>query len=130
MVLDVFESLVTFLERLAEKQQQNKMCPINYPEYLNTTEKWNNYVRNTATVKDFEEVFHNIVNDANVSMVDVFRIMKKFERDVILVHENVDISCVMDIFDSVIRYLLISTVEAEKAAEALKEAGETSEKTK
>ena len=130
MVLDVFESLVTFLERLAEKQQQNKMCPINYPEYLNTTEKWNNYVRNTATVKDFEQVFHNIVNDANVSMVDVFRIMKKFERDVILVHENVDISCVMDIFDSVIRYLLISTVEAEKAAEALKEAGETSEKTK
>lgn len=132
MVLDVIDSLITFLERLHENQ--NKMRVINFPEYLNTTEKWNTCVRNTATVRDFEEVFHKLVNDPNVTMIDVLRIMKKMERDVILVHENVDVSCVMDIFDSIIRYLFISSLEAEKAAETLQETNESKasclEKTK
>lgn len=100
-----------FLEILMLPKKMEEVC---YPEFLNTVEKWNECVRNITSVGQFEEIFYKIMDDPSVSTLDVLRIMRKLENDIFLVHGNKEIYCVMDIVDSIIRYMITATKECEK----------------
>ena len=50
--------------------------------------------------------------------------MKRFERDVVLVHGNKEIYCVMDVVDSIIRYMIASTLVQEEPVAAKMQAEE------
>ena len=50
--------------------------------------------------------------------------MKRFERDVVLVHGNKDIYCVMDVVNSIIWYMIISALVQEQSVATYKLAEE------
>ena len=81
-----------------------KMGDIKYPEFLNTIEKYNECVRNTLTVKQFEDVFRKLLDDDTIPMLDCIKIMAKLEHDTIEAHGNKDISCIMDMAEAIINY--------------------------
>ena len=81
-----------------------KMGDIKYPEFLNTIEKYNECVRNTLTVKQFEDVFRKLLDDDTIPMLDCIKIMAKLEHDTIEAHGNKEISCIMDMAEAIINY--------------------------
>ena len=76
---------------------QDKKWKKKIPEFLNTEDKWNAEVRRVSTVNQFEGFFYVLLEDPEISTADVLKIMKRFERDVVLVHGNKEIYCVMDV---------------------------------
>ena len=80
------------------------MGNIKYPEFLNTIEKYNECVRNTLIVKQFEDVFHKLLDDDTIPMLDCIKIMAKLEHDTIEVHGNKDLSCIIDMAEAIINY--------------------------
>ena len=52
-------SYIIFDKVFAKYQQYFTMESIKLPEFLNTSEKYNEMVRKTDTVKKYEEVFMN-----------------------------------------------------------------------
>ena len=88
-----------------------KMSDIKYPEFLNTIEKYNKCVRNTLTVKQFEDVFCKLLDDDTIPMVDCIKIMAKLEHDTITTHGNKEISCIMDMAEAIINYHYITSKE-------------------
>ena len=71
-----------------------------------------------STVNQFEDFFYVLLEDPEISAADVLKIMKRFERDVVLVHGNKEIYCVMDVVDSIIRYMIASTLAQEEPVAA------------
>ena len=71
-----------------------------------------------STVNQFEDVFYVLLEDPEISTADVLKIMKIFERDVVLVHGNKEIYCVMDVVDSIIWYMIASTLAQEEPVAA------------
>ena len=95
-----------------------------FPEFLNTEDKWNAEVRRVSTVNQFEDFFYMLLEDPEISTADVLKIMKRFKRDVVLVHGNKEIYCVMDVVDSIIRYMIASTLVQEEPVAAKMQAEE------
>ena len=58
------------------------------------------------------------LEDPEISTADVLKIMKRFKRDVVLVHGNKEIYCVMDVVDSIIRYMITRTLAPEEPVAA------------
>ena len=54
-------SYIIFDKLFAKYQQYFKMESIKLPEFLNTSEKYNEMVQKTDTVKKYEEVFLSII---------------------------------------------------------------------
>ena len=94
------------------------------PEFLNTEDKWNAKVRRVSTANQFEDFFYVLLEDPEISTADVLKIMKRFEGDVVLVHGNKEIYCVMDVVDSIIWYMIASTLVQEEPVAAKMQAEE------
>ena len=90
---------------------------IKYPEFLNTQKKYDECVQNTKTVKQFEDVCLKLLSDDSTTMIDVMKIMAKMEEDIIHIHGNKDVSCILDMAEAIIGYHLVSSKE--KAQEIL-----------
>ena len=56
-------SYIIFDKVFAKYQQYFTMESIKLPEFLNTSEKYNEMVRKTDTVKKYEEVFYELLGD-------------------------------------------------------------------
>ena len=69
-------------------ENPGKMENIKFPEFLNTEDKWNAKVRRVSTVNQFEDFFYALLEDPEISTGDILKIMKRFKRDVVLVHGN------------------------------------------
>ena len=95
--------------------QYLRMEDLKLPVFLNTEEKYNELVRKTDTVKKYEEVFYKLLEDDALSLMDVLTLMKCFERDVILVHGIKGVSYVLDLTESIIRYMIQMTEEESKS---------------
>ena len=54
------------------------------------------------------------MDDPSVLTLDMLRIMRKFGSNIILVHGNKKIYCVMDVVDSIICYMITATKECER----------------
>ena len=65
-----------------------------------------------------------MLEDPEISTADVLKIMKRFKRDVVLVHGNKDVYCVMDVVDSIIWYMLTSALAQEQSVATYKLAEE------
>lgn len=96
------------------RSPKNKMDLTKIPSFLNTEDKWNECVRSIDSIDKFEEIFYKLLEDEDMFTVDILRIMKKLERDVVLVHGNKDIYCVLDVVDSTLRYLVTTAGAREK----------------
>ena len=104
------------MSKVCDKYNQYlRMEDFKLPVFLNTEEKYNELVRKTDTVKKYEEVFYKLLEDDALSLMDVLTLMKCFERDVILVHGIKGVSYVLDLTESIIRYMIQMTEEESKS---------------
>ena len=89
------------------------MEKIQLPDFLNTIEKYNKVVRETNTIKKYEDIFYALLEDKNIPLVDLLKIMYNLERDVILVHGISEVKHLMEMAESLIRYM-ITTAQQEQ----------------
>ena len=103
------------LDKLFVKFEQFlKMEHLKLPSYLNTLEKYNEMIRATDTVKKYEEVFYNLLGDESLPLLDILTLMRCIERDVILVHGINDITHLLELTESFIRYMISMSEETDK----------------
>ena len=103
------------LDKLFVKFQQFlKMEHLKLPSYLNTLEKYNEMIRATDTVKKYEEVFYNLLGDESLPLLDILTLMRCIERDVILVHGINDVTHLLELTESFIRYMISMSEETNK----------------
>ena len=103
------------LDKLFVKFQQFlKMEHLKLPSYLNTLEKYNEMIRVTDTVKKYEEVFYNLLGDESLPLLDILTLMRCIERDVILVHGINDVTHLLELTESFIRYMISMSEETDK----------------
>ena len=104
------------MSKVCDKYNQYlRMEDLKLPVFLNTEEKYNELVWKTDMVKKYEEVFYKLLEDDALSLMDVLTLMKCFERDVILVHGIKGVSYVLDLTESIIRYMIQMTEEESKS---------------
>ena len=104
------------MSKVCDKYNQYlRMEHLKLPVFLNTEVKYNELVQKTDTVKKYEEVFYKLLEDDRLSLMDVLTLMKCFERDVILVHGIKGVSYVLDLTESIIRYMIQMTEEESKS---------------
>ena len=89
------------------------MEKIQLPEFLNTIEKYNKVVQETDTIKKYEDIFYALLEDKNIPLVDLLKIMYNLEHDVILVHGISEVKHLMEMAESIIRYM-ITTAQQEQ----------------
>ena len=103
------------LDKLFVKFQQFlKMEHLKLPSYLNTLEKYNEMIRATDTVKKYEEVFYKLLGDESLPLLDILTLMRCIERDVILVHGINDVTHLLELTESFIRYMISMSEETDK----------------
>ena len=95
-------------------QQFLKMEHLKLPSYLNTLEKYNEMIRATDTVKKYEEVFYNLLGDESLPLLDILTLMRCIERDVILVYGINDVTHLLELTESFIRYMISMSEETDK----------------
>ena len=104
------------MSKVCDKYNQYlRMEDLKLPVFLNTEVKYNELVQKTDTVKRYEEVFYKLLEDDTLSLMDVLTLMKCFERDVILVHGIKGVSYMLDLTESIIRYMIQMTEEESKS---------------
>ena len=62
-------------------------------------------------LKNYEEVFYNLLGDESLPLLDILSLMRCIERDVILVHGINDITHLLELTESFIRYMTILCVK-------------------
>ena len=103
------------LDKLFVKFQQFlKMEHLKLPSYLNTLEKYNEMILATDTVKKYEEVFYNLLGDESLPLLDILTLMRCIEGDVILVHGINDVTHLLELTESFIRYMISMSEEIDK----------------
>ena len=108
--------LQSIMSKVCDKYNQYlRMEDLKLPVFLNTEVKYNELGQKTDTVKKYEEVFYKLLEDDTLSLMDVLTLMKCFERDVILVHGIKGVSYVLDLTESIIRYMIQMTEEESKS---------------
>ena len=95
-------------------QQYLTMESIKLPEFLNTPDKYNEMVRKTDTVKKYEEVFYKLLGDQSLPLLDILTLMKCIECDVILLHGINDVTHILELTESFIRYMIAMSEESNK----------------
>ena len=102
------------LDKLFVKFQQFlQMEHLKLPSYLNTLEKYK-MICATDTVKKYEEVFYNLVGDESLPLLDILTLMRCIECDVILVHGINDVTHLLELTESFIRYMISMSEETDK----------------
>ena len=89
------------------------MDGINFPEFINTEEKYNKLIHKVNTLPKFEEIFLKLLSDDNLEMSTILVLMKLIERDVILVNNLTDASNLMEMTESFIRYIMLKDISQE-----------------
>ena len=83
------------------------MDGINFPEFINTEEKYNKLIHEVNTLPKFEEIFLKLLSDDNLEMSTILILMKLIECDVILVNNLTEASNLMEMTESFIRYIML-----------------------
>ena len=93
------------------------MDGINFPEFINTEEKYNKLIHEVNTLPKFEEIFLKLLSDDNLEMSTILILMKLIERDVILVNNLTKASNLMEMTESFIRYIMLKESTSPKKTE-------------
>ena len=83
------------------------MDGINFPEFINTEEKYNKMIHEVNTLPKFEEIFLKLLSDDNLEMLTILILMKLIEHDVILVNNLTEASNLLEMTESFIRYIML-----------------------
>ena len=83
------------------------MDQINLPEFMNTEEKYNKMIHEIDSLNKFEKIFLKLLDDESLEMSSIMTIMKVIERDVILVNKLTEVSTLMEMTESFIRYMML-----------------------
>ena len=83
------------------------MDGINFPEFINTEEKYNKLIHEVNTLPKFEEIFLKLLSDDNLEMSTILVLIKLIECDVILVNNLIEASNLMEMTESFIRYIML-----------------------
>ena len=83
------------------------MDQINLPEFMNTEEKYNKMIHEIDSLNKFEKIFLKLLDDETLEMSSIMTIMKVIERDVILVNKLTEVSTLMEMTESFIRYMML-----------------------
>ena len=99
------------------------MEKIQVPDFLNTIEKYNKVVHETNAIKKYEDIFYALLEDKNIPLVDLLKIMYNLERDVILVHGISEVKHLMEMAESLIQYMITTAQQEqyEKVQQNMKE---------
>lgn len=104
--------MTCLVSKITDKiNQMNTMAGVKYPDFLNTKKKYTECVKNILTVKQFENIFLKLLQDDNISMIDIMKIMAKLEKDVVQLHGNNDILTVLDMAEAIINYHIANSKE-------------------
>ena len=71
-------------------------------------------IRATDTVKKYEEVFYKLLGDEPLPSLDILTLMRCIEREVILVHGINDVTHLLELTESFIRYMISMSKESDK----------------
>ena len=107
------------------------------PDFLNTEEKYNKLIHEVNSLHKFEKKFLKLLSDDTLELPTILSLMKVIEHDVILVNKLTEVSALMEMTESFLRYMLMkesispkqttTTTKSKKHQEAVKR---HSEKTK
>ena len=95
-VLPIIEKMIHF----------STMEAFEVPDFINTPEKYNQVVRDTDTIQKYEDFFYKLLEDKDLPLLELLKIMYKFEHDVILYHQIVEVRHLMEMAESLIRYMI------------------------
>ena len=93
------------------------MEEIPLPKMMNNEEKYNKLIHETNTLQKFEKLYMQMLSDDYLDMSEIFTLMKIIERDVILVHKIPEVSALMDMTETFIKYMIIKDDERSKKEE-------------
>ena len=105
------------------------MEPLNFPDFLNTEEKYNKLIHVTDTLQKFEEIYLKLLADEDLQMSTILALMKIIERDVILVNNLTEASSLMEMTESFIKYMSMKDVDSHKTTVENKKPEEEKDKT-
>lgn len=103
IVLSIIEKLIHF----------STMEAFKIPDFINTPQKYNQLVRATDNIQKYEDVFYKLLEDKDLPLVELLKIMYKFERDVILYHQIDEVRHLMEMAESLIRYMITTARQAQ-----------------
>ena len=80
-------------------------------------------MRETNTIKKYEDIFYALLEDKNIPLVDLLKIMYNLEHDVILVHGISEVKHLMEMAESLIQYMITTAQQKqyEKDQQNMKE---------
>ena len=90
------------------------MEQLNFPDFLNTEEKYNKLIRETNTLQKFEEIYLKLLADEDLQMSTILALMKIIECDVIFVNNLTEASSLMEMTESFIKYMSMKDVDSHK----------------
>lgn len=93
------------------------MEEIKLPKMMNSEDKYNKLIHETNTLQKFEALYMKMLSDDYLDMAEIFTLMKIIERDVILVHKLPEVSALMDMTETFIKYMIIKDDERSKKEE-------------
>ena len=103
------------LDKLFVKFQQFlKMDHLKLPAFLNSLEKYNEMIHTTDTVKKYEEVFYKLLGDESLPLLDILTLMRCIECDVFLVQGINDVTHLLELTESFIRYMISMSEDTDK----------------
>ena len=77
------------------------------PDFLNTEEKYNKLIHEVNSLHKFEQIFLKLLSDDTLELPTILSLMKVIEHDVILVNKLTEVSALMEMTESFIRYILM-----------------------
>ena len=81
---------------------------------MNTEDKYNKLIHETNTLQKFEVLYMKMLSDDYLDMSEIFTLMKIIERDAILVHKLPEVSALMDMTETFVKYMIIKDDERSK----------------
>ena len=84
---------------------------LKLPKFLNSQEKYNKLIRETNTLKKFEDIYMKLLSDEDLEMDSILGLMKIIERDVILVNELNEATALMEMTETFIKYMMMKEEE-------------------
>lgn len=103
IVLSIIEKVIHF----------STMETFKIPDFINTPQKYNQLVRATDNIQKYEDVFYKLLEDKDLPLVELLKIMYKFEHDVILYHQIDEVRHLMEMAESLIRYMITTARQAQ-----------------
>ena len=87
---------------------------LKLPKFLSSQEKYNKLIRETNTLKKFEDIYMKLLSDEDLEMDSILELMKIIERDVILVNELNEATALMEMTETFIKYMMMKEEEKKK----------------